>query len=622
MTFLLLLLLLIASPVLADQTKATDNFNRTDENPLTTPWTTITDQAALQIVSQMLRTSATAADTGAYHSQSLGNDQWAQATLVTMPSTGAFSRTAGPTIRTSTTTETFYAGSASRDSDGSIQYRIIKFVSGAVTELASAGTPTANDVVRVEASGQNIRLLVNGTLLISVNDTSIASGQAGMFIYVGSGAVGDYEWDNWSAGDYDWQSIGTLGSTQSSTANQSSLALTTSAACESGNVCACVVTVDNNGTTDGDEGAVTSITDSASNTWSEVIEFANGQGTAQTGAVAYLGYTKATTTIASSGTITANFSNSTSRDASAMTCWEYSVRSGYTVSSAGTTTLATDGADPGAISLSSLTSTEYLFLHGLAAEGPNTDAYTWDTDYTQFAANGTSAATGLTQTRDPTADEAESGTWSGATSTTRYTLVDDHPDTTCSAGDRITAGTAASEKTFTGSALSVPTGSTNISIQVLYYDGKTASQGTTVRARLKVNGTYYNNGTTHNPANGGCTSRSDSWTTNPNTSAAWTVADVNGTGSNPLQAFGFGCSDCSPTVYFGSIRLQVTYDEPADGAMHVRGGFRIFVGTGDTVDVTSTTADRDYAQVFAALLASAPSGGTPFRGLTLLGVGQ
>ncbi len=47
-------------------------------------------------------------------------------------------------------------------------------------------------------------------------------------------------------------------------------------------------------------------------------------------------------------------------------------------------------ADPGAVNITGLQSgREYLFLHALAAEGPNTDAYTWDSDYTQISGDGT-----------------------------------------------------------------------------------------------------------------------------------------------------------------------------------------------------------------------------------------
>jgi hypothetical protein len=170
---------------------------------------------------------------------------------------------------------------------------------------------------------------------------------------------------------------------------------------------------------------------------------------------------------------------------------------------------------------------------------------------------GISLAQAVTQTRAPTGDEAVSGTWTGSAST-RYTLVDDHPD---SAGtDSLTHGTTAGNITFTYTAATIPTGANISAVRVLYYDQKTASQGATVGARLKVNGTYYN-AATHNPANGTWTLRTDEWATNPNTSAAWTVTDVNGSGAAPLQAIGIVSSDASPTIRLSSIMLEVVYTE-------------------------------------------------------------
>ena len=47
------------------------------------------------------------------------------------------------------------------------------------------------------------------------------------------------------------------------------------------------------------------------------------------------------------------------------------------------------------------------------------------------------------------------------------------------------------------------------------------------------------------------------------TAAAWTVADVNGSGSNPLQAFGIQVTDNTPTIQIASIQLEVEYTEGA-----------------------------------------------------------
>jgi hypothetical protein len=134
--------------------------------------------------------------------------------------------------------------------------------------------------------------------------------------------------------------------------------------------------------------------------------------------------------------------------------------------------------------------------------------------------------------------------------------VDDHPDS--GGTDSLTHGTTAGNLTFGFAALSLPAAATAITVLVDYYDLKNGSQACNIGARLKIGGTYHN-ATTHNPANGVRTLRTDTFATNPKTGAAWTVADVNGTGANPLQAFGWVSTDASPTVGLSSIQLRVQY---------------------------------------------------------------
>lgn len=187
-----------------------------------------------------------------------------------------------------------------------------------------------------------------------------------------------------------WGSVATLGSVANKTADQSSTALTTSAAAEAGNVVALCVTVDNNQTTDGDEGAVSSVTDSAGgNTWAKAIEFTNGQGAAQAGATISLWYSKLTNQIASAGTITANFTNNTSRDAVAMSAWEFTIGAGSTLSVAGTNSVADDAVnDPSSLAISTLANAEHLFVRCTAREDFRHVA-TATTSYTLITDNGT-----------------------------------------------------------------------------------------------------------------------------------------------------------------------------------------------------------------------------------------
>jgi hypothetical protein len=167
-----------------------------------------------------------------------------------------------------------------------------------------------------------------------------------------------------------------------------------------------------------------------------------------------------------------------------------------------------------------------------------------------------------TVSRAPTSDEAVSGTWTGGVGV-RYAIVDDYPDTTPT--DTLTHGTTAGNITFGFSAFSIPAGSTSISVQVRYYDDEAATGANNVGGRLKVGGNYYN-AATHNPSTTQ-TARSDNWATNPKTTAAWTVAEVNGTdGTNALQAFGIVSTDANPTFFITSIEVQVTYTPPSVGA--------------------------------------------------------
>lgn len=164
----------------------------------------------------------------------------------------------------------------------------------------------------------------------------------------------------------------------------------------------------------------------------------------------------------------------------------------------------------------------------------------------------------VTVSRAPTSDEAVSGSWTGSAGS-RYTLVDDYPDTT--GADKLTHGTTAGNITFGFTAFAIPSGSSNISVSVLYYDDKNGTGACQVGARLKVGGNYYN-AATHNPVNGVFTQRTDSWATNPKTGVAWTVDDINGVGANALQAFGWNSTDASPTIDLTSIQLDVTYSPP------------------------------------------------------------
>lgn len=187
-------------------------------------------------------------------------------------------------------------------------------------------------------------------------------------------------------------SVGSLGTVGSVTADQSTLVLTTSATLEAGNLGVIVIGVDNNQTTDGDEGAVSGVVDSAGNTWTKAAEFTNGQGAAKAGATCSVWYCRAATQLTSGGTITATFTNNTSRDAAAATAWEFTV--GGTVAIEGTPGTLADDTNLTSLNVTT-TNIACLRIRAAGIEGtgvaPMTVTSTW-TEFTFASAGGAAGA--------------------------------------------------------------------------------------------------------------------------------------------------------------------------------------------------------------------------------------
>jgi hypothetical protein len=163
-------------------------------------------------------------------------------------------------------------------------------------------------------------------------------------------------------------------------------------------------------------------------------------------------------------------------------------------------------------------------------------------------------------TRAPTSDNSTGGTVAYSSGTTGWNLVNDYPDTADPLTSYVTLGTTASSFIlFNFSAFAIPSRAFNIVLTIEYTDEEPSNGANDSDAYIRVNGTNYASGTTHNPSTT-TTARSKTYNTNPNTSAAWKADDINGTGSNPLQAFGVIGADANPVWRLGSIRASVAYE--------------------------------------------------------------
>ena len=161
-------------------------------------------------------------------------------------------------------------------------------------------------------------------------------------------------------------------------------------------LCIIALGTDNNDTTDGATSLHTSIVPSdGSATFSKLIEFTNGQGAAAAGATISLWM----------GIGTASFLSTlddlqvelaAAVTAKALGMWAFSRDAALTITQDPTTaTRADDGADPGSMTLSSLTSREYLCLRATAAESNSATGFTPTSGFTQTGNfNGTTTGGG------------------------------------------------------------------------------------------------------------------------------------------------------------------------------------------------------------------------------------
>lgn len=182
--------------------------------------------------------------------------------------------------------------------------------------------------------------------------------------------------------------------------------------------------LDNFQTTDGDEVAITSITDTVGNTYTKAKAFTNGQGTAQTGATVELWYSLITIGFAGSSAniFTANFSNATSRDATVIGYKGFSLGAGNTVAIEGTSaTLANDAADPGSLNVTT-SNIECLRVRVIAAETNSSTALTVTAGWT--ALPGGQTASGAAAANQALRGEFIISTATSAASDPTFTAVD------------------------------------------------------------------------------------------------------------------------------------------------------------------------------------------------------
>jgi hypothetical protein len=211
--------------------------------------------------------------------------------------------------------------------------------------------------------------------------------------------------------------VGTFADSSAST----SYTFSTGSSLAAGNVILLWASKDNAASTSGNTNEFTSVTDANSNTWTKIREYCNAQGGAGNGVTTSLWMCQLAGSMASGTNITLNFSTSVVAKTAVM--WAFSVAAGSTVSvAANATDVSGTAASPASQTISGLTSGEYLFIRGIAAE-TNSFSFTATTSYTGTGTNATSTG-GATNTNVEVAGEFRILTGTGDTVNSSTNAVD------------------------------------------------------------------------------------------------------------------------------------------------------------------------------------------------------
>jgi hypothetical protein len=179
---------------------ASDNFTRADANPIGGNWSPRVAGQPAQIISNIVRSSATGVGDDSYWNALVWNaDQWSKITI-NNETTGSF---VGSTVRTSTSgAATSYRLALNLGTGAGAQLVTQSQVTGTITSLQTQSFPIAiSDTLILVVTGGNVYTYWNDCLIAANPSVSIASGAAG-FQISSTVAVANSGISAWSGGNF------------------------------------------------------------------------------------------------------------------------------------------------------------------------------------------------------------------------------------------------------------------------------------------------------------------------------------------------------------------------------------------------------------------------------------
>jgi hypothetical protein len=169
---------------------ASDNFNRANEDPLASPWASLSGFSNLRVVSnQVGNSSGTDGSSAMRYSTSSVTDS-----TITIATTGGGNTDAGPAICLDASGNGYcFLNSAN------FQLYIFELPGFGTAANVGGSNFAANDVVRLRRSGNDVIGSVNGVdVITATNNTNFTSGNPGIFMYHGAARFDD--WTDGAAG--------------------------------------------------------------------------------------------------------------------------------------------------------------------------------------------------------------------------------------------------------------------------------------------------------------------------------------------------------------------------------------------------------------------------------------
>jgi hypothetical protein len=174
---------------------ASDDFNRANGSGLGANWTIGTGWTGdIDISGNAAANAGSAPVLDAYNNATFANDQFSQCTITAI--NGVSDEGMGPAVRVATGARTGYFLQCN-----TVEVKLYRVIAGAFVQIgADFGAAAISDVFKLTVSGGTLECFKNGVSQGTRADANIASGNAGLWSGVGSGAH-TAKVDDWSGGD-------------------------------------------------------------------------------------------------------------------------------------------------------------------------------------------------------------------------------------------------------------------------------------------------------------------------------------------------------------------------------------------------------------------------------------